>query len=60
MKEYISDKLLLNLTKIFIYDNNDKIGKINILSLNSWLSHVKHANSYRLVNRYVKMIKHVM
>ena len=26
IKEYISDKLLLNITKIFIYDNNSKIG----------------------------------
>ena len=38
----------------------NKIGKVNMLSLNSWLSHVKHVNSYRLVNRYIDRIKLVM
>ena len=38
----------------------NKIGKVNIISLNSWLSHVKHANSYNLINNYLERIKPVM
>ena len=41
--------------KLYI-DNKIDINKINH-SFNSWLGHVKHANSYNLVNQYLNKIK---
>lgn len=38
-------------------ENKLNVDKL-IRSLNSWLGHVKHANSYNLVNRYLNKIKY--
>jgi len=53
-----SKKMIRN--KIKYWNKMNELNKLDLLSiklsLNSWLGHVRHADSYNLVNRYLNRI----
>ncbi|MDD3453681.1 MAG: reverse transcriptase domain-containing protein [Bacilli bacterium] len=64
---YFTHKLIRNRSKKqmnknikkwnYLYQNN-KLNKIKVTrSLNSWIAHIRHANSYNLYTRYIEKIK---